>query len=99
MLVSMTNNLGDELLRVATRLSRSLEPVTRLLDGIVEHLAPRIVAQATCPPSFGYSLCGYQCGACCANCGGDYKNIKTIYWAYSSCATQQHQSCDTCDYC
>jgi len=69
---------SDGLLSVVDRFSRQLGPIATLIDTIVDRVAPKATAQATCPPP-GY--CYIACSpTCCANCGGDAKHYKYAYF-------------------
>ncbi len=92
------NAFGNNLLSAIDRLSGQLGPITVLIDGIVDCIAPKVRAQACCPPA-GYHYCSHTCGACCANCSGDYKSWDYSLWTqYSGCAGHG-VTCTNCDFC
>lgn len=93
------NILSNDLLSVVDRLSGRLGPVSTLIDAIVNRVAPKATAQASCPPPNTY-VCGYQCGACCRNCSGDYSSwIYVVYSGNVYCDPPYYQCLYTCDYC
>lgn len=90
---------GNDLLSTVNRLTGHLGPVTSLLDGIIERVAPRVTAQACS----GVLCTTHYCGSCCGKCSGDY--LSYIYKAYSYSGTgclSHDYTCFvyvTCDYC
>lgn len=84
------NNLSDNLLSIVARFSEQLGPLATLIDTIVDRMAPKGTAQASCPPP-GY--CYLQCtSSCCANCSGDAKYIEYAYYG-TNCASRCIANC------
>lgn len=93
------NNFGDNLLSIVGRFSGRLGPITALIDVIVDRIAPKAFAQASCPPS-GSWVCRSGCGACCRNCSGDYSSYIIYFYTSVGCPTITG-NCNTgiCTYC
>lgn len=89
---------NNDLFSTVNRLIGHLGPVTSLLDGIAERIAPKGAAQACSGVN-----CGLFCTTCCANCSGDYLSSAYYYYSYSTtgCATGDY-TCSSyygCIYC
>jgi hypothetical protein len=82
--------LGDGLISAVDQLSSRLGPLARLIDAVVDRIAPKATVHATCPPP-GY--CYIKCSTtCCANCGGDAKYFEYAYYG-TGCASKCVYDC------
>jgi hypothetical protein len=92
------NPFSDTLFPVVDRLSGRLGPITALIDAIVDRIAPKAIAQASCPPAGTYLCFLGGCGSCCANCSGDAKNWVRYYYAQTP-GCEELFWCSNCVYC
>lgn len=89
----------DNLLSSVERLTGYLGPLTALFDNVVERIAPKTTAQASCS---GY-VCWTGCSvSCCAFCflGLDW-HVQTLYYANDCSIPNQaychvQQGCGSC---
>lgn len=77
------DTFNTTLLKTVFQLSHRLGPIASLADSIIDRLAPKATAQASCPGGWFY----YTCGPCCARCSGDSWGWTTYYYASGSCTT------------
>lgn len=97
------DTFSNDLLSVVDRLSARLGPVTALIDGIVDRIAPKMAAQAVCPPPSCDSYCFSTC-AQVSNCN-PYPTLgsRTNYYSCSAfgCANNMYFGCTVagCSHC
>ncbi len=78
------NSVTDNVLSGVERLTGYLGPLTALFDHVVERIAPKTTAQASCAGSVCWTACSIEC---CAFCffGLDW-HVKTLYYSTHDCS-------------
>jgi hypothetical protein len=85
------DTFSNDLLSVVDRLSVRLGPVSTLIDGIIERIAPKVTALAVCPPA----SCDYYCNInCCRTINGCKHLIERYACASNLCTPGNWIECD-----
>lgn len=92
------NTFSNTLFSAVERLSGRSGLLTRLVDALIDRIAPQVTAQASCPPA-GYVYCGSVCDYqdCCASCNYLPRSLAYVYFApnYSACE-YSYAHCTSC---
>lgn len=93
-------NPGTQLLNVVERASEHLGVLTALIDRLTNFVVPQTnaLAFATCP-STGVVCGGPTCGACCANCSGDYRSYIFVEMSQNLDCSNATWCVSDCTYC